>query len=127
MTGSLFGSTSQQVVGLLVDRRQIDTSTPSAVREADSVRRLAQDALGSSSMLCWPSGYFAKTEHHLQVEADGHVWLTGGRWQHLELSPVAPPRAATLADRASARVAVSYTSAWRARDRIFLFVFRSSS
>ena len=57
----LFGQTEQQCCGLLFDRREMDFA----------------------SALCWPSGYFAKTEHHLHVEPDGSITLTGGRWSHL--------------------------------------------
>ena len=41
----LFGSASSQGAGLLFDRRGLDLS----------------------GALCWPSGYFAKTEHHLAI------------------------------------------------------------
>ena len=44
----LFGQADAQKAGLLFDRRALDTS----------------------SALCWPSGYFAKTEHHMHVAAD---------------------------------------------------------
>ena len=57
----LFGQSHVQCAGLLFDRR----------------------ALATSTALCWPSGYFAKTEHHLHVEPDGSVRLTGGRSAHL--------------------------------------------
>ena len=57
----LFGQPEQQCCGLVFDRRELDFG----------------------SALCWPSGYFAKTEHHLHIEADGSVTLTGGRWSHL--------------------------------------------
>ena len=58
----LFGKSTRQVAGLLFDRRQCDLTTA----------------------YCWPSGYFAKTEHHLHVDAStGNVHLTGGRGNHL--------------------------------------------
>jgi hypothetical protein len=53
----LYGGASSQGAGLLFDRCEVDLN----------------DAL------CWPSGYFAKTEHHLSLDADGKVTLTGGR------------------------------------------------
>ena len=76
----LFGQADAQKAGLLFDRRALDTS----------------------SALCWPSGYFAKTEHHMHVAADtGEVTLTGGRWAQLitlealvaACGPPAPPEA----------------------------------
>ena len=59
----LYGRCDSQCAGLLFDRRDLDLST--------------------SSTLAWPSGYFAKTEHHMHVQPDGEVQLTGGRWAHL--------------------------------------------
>jgi hypothetical protein len=46
---------------------------------------LVSPAVGAdtSSAYCWPSGYFAKTEQHLQVQPDGSVVITGGRTAHL--------------------------------------------
>ena len=36
-------------------------------------------SLTSQAALCWPSGYNAKTEHHLTVSRSGAVSLSGGR------------------------------------------------
>ena len=57
----LFGDVGMQCVGVIFDRRALDTSRA----------------------LCWPSGYFAKTEFHLHEEPDGNVRLTGGRASQL--------------------------------------------
>ena len=57
----LYGQCESQCAGLLFDRRELDLS----------------------SALCFPSGYFAKTEQHLHIEPDGEVHLTGGRFAHL--------------------------------------------
>lgn len=57
----LFGDVDMQCVGVIFDRRVLDTSRA----------------------LCWPSGYFAKTEFHLHEETDGSVRLTGGRSSQL--------------------------------------------
>lgn len=36
-------------------------------------------SLTSQAALCWPSGYNAKTEHHLTISRGGAVSLSGGR------------------------------------------------
>ena len=36
-------------------------------------------SLTSQAALCWPSGYNAKTEHHLTISRSGAVSLSGGR------------------------------------------------
>jgi len=56
----LFGGVTSQSVGLVFDRRALDMS----------------------QSVCWPPGYFAKSEFHLHVEPDGNVRLTGGRAAH---------------------------------------------
>ena len=57
----LYGSLESQCTGLIFDRR----------------------ALELSGALCWPSGYFAKTENNLHIEANGEVRLSGGRFAKL--------------------------------------------
>ena len=57
----LYGGAGAQGVGLIVDRRELDMT----------------------HSVCFPSGYFAKTEFHLHVEASGAIQLTGGRAGHL--------------------------------------------
>ena len=56
----LYGQLHSQCAGLLFDRSALDLS----------------------SAVCFPSGYFAKTEQHLQVDPSGEVQLTGGRAAH---------------------------------------------
>ena len=80
----LFGQTSSQVAGLLFDRAELELGAMAVVRQPDgTLHRAGPDQLGAGSGLCWPSGYFAKTEHHLEVEPDGTVRLIGGRWQQM--------------------------------------------
>ena len=43
------------------------------------LRFFEDDFHTSQAALCWPSGYNAKTEHHLTISRSGAVSLSGGR------------------------------------------------
>ena len=43
------------------------------------IRFFEDDFHTSQAALCWPSGYNAKTEHHLTISRSGAVSLSGGR------------------------------------------------
>ena len=62
----LYGQVDSQCAGILFDRRMLNPDTA----------------------YCWPSGYFAKTEQHLQVdESTGEATLTGGMADCTRLPP----------------------------------------